>query len=232
MGTVEAWAVRRGYDYRLIDDAGFLGAVPCWYRAKAGPVIQPVADLARVEVALRFLRAGVPAVAWVDADVLVFRDGLVLPEIGDVAFTREVWLEVQRPAGAPYCVERVNNCIVVAGDVSFLESYRAACLRIAHTTPGPLSRAAVGTDHLTELHRHRPFALVRHVGNLSPQLLRAIVDADERVLSCYRAGVGEPLLAANLCASFENKDHFGILNTTAHYEQVVDGLLTTDGAVL
>ena len=63
-------------------------------------------------------------------------------------------------------------------------------------------------------------------------MVRAVLEAERSVLDFYRARVGEPLLAANLCASFENKDYFGTLNTTAVYEQVVTQLLVTEGALL
>lgn len=232
MLTVEQWASSQGYRYRRIDDDEFLGLVPAWYRDKSAQAIQPVTDLARVEVALRYLRADAACVVWVDADVVVFGRGFAVPESGPVAFTRELWLDLRRPAGAPQCVERVNNSVIVARDVEFLARYRDACLRLAAESNAPLWKAMVGTQYLTELHRRRPLPLVRHVGNFSPHVLRAILVAERGVLDFYRARVGESLFAANLCASFENKDYFGTLNTTAVYEQVVERLLATEGAAL
>lgn len=231
MRTVEQWASSHGYRYRRIVDAEFLGLAPGWYRDKAH-AIQPVTDLARVEAALRYLSADAERVVWMDADVLVFAPGLVLPEHSPVAFTREVWCDVRRPSGSPQCVERVNNSVLVATDVEFLARYRDTCLRLAAEANAPLWKAMAGTQYLTDRHREERLPLVRHVGNLSPHVLRAVLEGERSVLDFYRTRVGERLLAANLCASFENKDYFGTLNTTAVYEQVVTQLLATEGALL
>ena len=231
MRTVEQWASSQGHRYRRIDDAEFLGLVPRWYRDRSAHAIQPVTDLARVEAALRYLRTDAECVVWIDADVLIFGHGLVIPEDCPIALAREVWLDVRRPAGSPHCVERVNNSVLVARDAEFLARYRYACLRLAAEANAPLWKAMVGTEYLTDLHREHPLPLVRHVGNLSPHVLRAILGAERSVLDFYRTSVAEPLLAANLCASFENKDYFGTLNTTAVYEQVVAQLLVTGSAL-
>ena len=53
-----------------------------------------------------------------------------------------------------------------------------------------------------------------------------------RVLDGYRVALGEPLFAANLCASYENVDYFGTSISTADYERLVDMLLDSAGAAL
>jgi hypothetical protein len=233
MRTVQLWALRSGYRYVRIADADFLGAVPAWFRDKSPDIVQPVTDLARVEVAIRCLDAGAEAVSWVDGDVLVFDENcFVLPDRTPIAFTREVWLDLKGPKGRPYCLERVNNSVFVATDRSFLEHYRDMCLRIARACNGPLAKSIVGTQYLTALHRKRPLTLVRNVGNFSPHVVRAVIQAEQAVLDSYRACVGEPLFAANLCASYENTDYFGTLNLTADYERLVSLLLDSHGAVL
>lgn len=232
MATVERWASSSGYEYRRVDDATFLGLVPDWYRAKSALAIQPVTDLARIEVALRSLRAGAETVVWMDADLLVFGEGLTLPSQVGVAFAREVWLDLDRATGSPYCVERVNNSVLVASDLARLQNYRESCLRIAAENPGPLGKALVSTEYLTDLYRRWPFPLVRHVGNFSPPVMHAILGGERDVLDYYRARLGEPLRAANLCASFENKDYFGLCNATGVYERVADLLLTSGGGLL
>ncbi len=222
-----------GRRYVRVADAEFLGSVPAWFRDKSACAIQPVTDLARVTAAIRLLRSGATEVVWVDADVVVFdADRLVMPDEPGVALTREVWLDVERPTGRPSCVERVNNSVLVASDLAFLEDYRETCLRIARQSVGPLAKSAVSTTYLTDLHCRRPFALVRHVGNLSPPVLRAVVHGGVAVLDCYGTQLGEPLFAANLCASYENTDYFGTVNVTADYERAVAALVATRGEVL
>ena len=233
MRTVRAWAAHRGYRYLRVPDADCLAAVPAWFRDKAGRIIQPVTDLGRVEAAIGCLRTGAAAAVWVDADVLVFDPhGFALPACDRAALTREIWLDRTGPAGTPCCVERVNNSVLVARDLGFLQPYRAACLRIARHCDGPLGKAAVGTHYLTDLHRRRPLPLVRHVGNFSPHLIRAVLRAEREILDSYRAVVGEPLFAANLCASYQNVDYFGTTLGAADYERLVEVLLDSAGAAL
>jgi hypothetical protein len=232
MGSVRRWASARGYEYVHADDAELLGSVPAWYRDKAAGVMQPVADLARVELLLRHL-AHADVVAWIDADVLIFDgDRFDLPPIRGIAFTREIWLDLRRPTGTPYCVERVNNSVTVASDPGLLEQYRQTCLRIAAASKAGLAKSAVSTTYLTELDRTQPIAAVRHVGNFSPPVLRAVVHDDRGILDAYMGSAGEPLFAANLCASFENVDYFGTVNSSPAYEQAVAVLLATRGAAL
>lgn len=232
MSSVRRWASARGYEYVHVGDAEFLGAVPRWYRDKAAGVMQPVADLARVELAIRHITSA-DVVAWIDADVLVFdEERFGLPSIGGIAFTREIWLDVKRPTGTPYCVERVNNSVMVASDPGSLEQYRQTCLRIAAASRGGLPKSAVSTTYLTVLDRTQPIAAVRHVGNFSPPVLRAVAQGTQGILGVYRESLGEPLFAANLCASFENRDYFGMVSSSAEYEQTVDLLLATRGSVL
>ena len=232
MSSVQRWASARGYEYVRVGDDDFLGTVPAWYRDKAAGVIQPVVDLARVELAIRCLTT-VDVVAWIDADVLIFdEESFDLPPTRWIAFTREIWLDMKRPAGTPYCVERVNNSVMVASDPGSLDQYRQTCLRIAAATKGLLPKSAVSTTYLTELNRTLPIATVRHVGNFSPPVLRAVAQDTEELLAFYRASAGEPLFAANLCASFENRDYFGMVSSTAEFEQAVDVLLTSRGSVL
>ena len=236
MRSVERWAASTGRRYVRIPDADFLGLVPDWFRRKSAGVIQPVTDLARVEAVLRHLDAGATEVIWVDADVVVVdEDAFLLPDgrgrgatDHGIAFTREVWLDVTWPGRTPYCVERVNNCVLVATDGAYLEGYRQTCLRIARECDPPFSKSIVSTSYFSELGDDRPFALVRHVANFSPHVLRAIVQADRTVLEPYGAAMGEPVHAANLCASYEGKDYFGTLNSAADYLQAV-AVLLVDG---
>jgi hypothetical protein len=229
MGTVRGWAARRGFGYVELPDAQFLAAVPPWFRDNARGSIQAVTDLARVEAALRSLEGGAACAVWVDADVVVFDPcRFDLPSCERAAFTREVWLDPT--GGAPRCVERVNNAVLVARDRAFLLGYRAACLRIGRG--GPLDKAAVGTRYLTELYRCCPMPLVRHVGNFSPAVSHAILRGDRPLLDAYRAALREPLFAANLCASYANVDYFGTVLGPDDYTRLVTVLLDTAGAAL
>jgi hypothetical protein len=233
MRTVREWAARRGYRYVRVPDADFLAAVPAWFRKKAGRVIQPVTDLGRVAATIDCLGTGAQIAIWVDADVLVFDPHrFALPRCDRAALTREIWLDRTGPDRPPRCVERVNNSVMVVKDPRFLERYREACLRIARRCDSPLGKSLVGTRYLTNLQRRRPMPLVRNAGNFSPQVTRAVLRGERPVLDVYRAALGEPLFAANLCASYENVDYFGTSIATADYERLVDRLLDSTGSVL
>lgn len=233
MRSVHDWATHRGFRYVCIPNADFLAAVPAWFRAKAGGRIQPVTDLGRVEAAISCLDQGARSVVWIDADVLVFDPHLFeLPDCDRAAFTREIWLDCTGPTRTPYCLERVNNAVLVARDWTFLKAYREACLRIGRQCAGPLDKSAVGTRYLTNRQRRWQLPLVRHVGNFSPLVSRAVLRAERPLLDAYSRALGEPLFAANLSASYENIDYFGTLMTTDDYDRLVAVLLDTAGAAL
>jgi len=69
--SVRDWAARAGHDYRHYGDELF-DRVPDWYRAKAGSLVLPVSDLARLVLARELLAEGYDRTVWVDADLLVF----------------------------------------------------------------------------------------------------------------------------------------------------------------
>jgi len=66
-----------------------------------------------------------------------------------------------------------------------------------------IGKLLVGTLYLSEYHAVRPFELIRNIGNLSPDVVRAVMEGDEVTLDAYRQALGEPLYAANLCLSLQ-----------------------------
>ena len=136
--SVRQWAKARGYRYEFVDDRIF-ELVPGWYRRKAGEHVTILTDLARLELARRYLAEGLDRVIWIDADVLVFD-----PEAFDIApdrhyaFCREVWVTGEE--GRLKQRNHVNNAVAMfARDNAFLDFYIHACQAIVQRADVELS---------------------------------------------------------------------------------------------
>jgi hypothetical protein len=235
MRSVHQWSKLRGYHYERIADEQFLNLVPPDYREKCLDHIQPLTDLARLEAAAHLLAEGADTTVWIDADVLIFAPDLFrLPHVEDCAFTREIWLHLP-VSGRDPVFRAVNNSIsLFRASSTFLPYYRYACLVVASVESQQLEAASVGTTLLTSLHQHVPFQLIRRVGNFSPYVLSELAAKSSRNLSQYNQALQERIFAANLCASYENRNYrdTSIHNTTTVYEEVVELLLATKGRAL
>ena len=233
MRTVRLWSRIHGYRYNLIPDREFIEVAPYWFREKCAEHIQPLTDLARLEIAHRILNSGAGLAIWIDADVLVLQpEELMLPEVDDCAFTREIWYTAENVAGYN-AIERVNNCIsMFKQDGVFLPYYRYVCQAIAESRPGQLAKTQIGTRLLTGIHAYAPFTLVHNVGNLSPYVLHCLIDNKIEAISEYRELLGEPLYAANLSASHEDRSYFANRNSTESYQRAVRILLSPQGREL
>ena len=233
--SVREWAELSGYDYFFYQESekpefnGFYsplgGYVPEWFAAKSREYPYPVFDLARAEAATR-LHKTYHRVIWVDGDVLIFApERFRILDVGDAAFTREIW--VLWVNGQHVVRQRVTNCVCCyTRDSVVLQQYKIACLQLGTATEGQFAKSDIGTDLLTELHRHSPLPLLPNIGNCSPHVLHALVAADADRLTTFIARTGQPLYAANLCASHQGRRYFGVRNDEQHYERAVHLLLS------
>src|SRR5580658_8048741 len=71
LASVQAWALAKGYDYRLTDDSAFLlcGAD---YLARVGDNKRSITNLCRLELIKLALAEGYDRAIWMDADIQVF----------------------------------------------------------------------------------------------------------------------------------------------------------------
>lgn len=233
--SVREWANLLGYDYFFYQESespefnGFhspLGAlVPEWFAAKSRKYPYPVFDLARAEAASR-LHETYHRVIWFDGDVLIFApERFRVSDVCDAAFTREIWVlwvnehQVIR--------QRVTNsvCCYTRGS-PMLQRYKAACLQTAASGEGQFAKSEIGTDLLTDFHHNSPLTLLPNIANCSPHVLHALVSGGTDRLTTFVARTGEPLYAANLCASHEGRRYFGVRNEERHYERAVHLLLS------
>ena len=127
MQTVKNWAELKGFDYRREDN--FFNYVPDWYIDKSQGKINVIADLARLEIAKKFLEQGYEQTIWMDADVVVFDpDNLNIETTEEYLVCREVWLDTEDDKnfgeGEIFCTEKVTNSLVYFTQKnSFLDFY-------------------------------------------------------------------------------------------------------------
>jgi hypothetical protein len=70
LASVREWAEARAYHYVFVGDELF-DLVRLGTGKESGQIL-PITDLARLELAARFLAEGYERAVWIDADVLVF----------------------------------------------------------------------------------------------------------------------------------------------------------------
>lgn len=236
MTTVQDWARLKGHGYRFYDDALF-GLAPDWFREKAQGEVCPVTDLARLLLIKGLLaEEGVDAVAWVDADVLVFAPETFEVAIErDYAFCRETWV-YPGPDGAMRCSLRVANAVTVfARQNAQLDFFIDAALRIGQHQPR-IGKLDIGTQFLSRLSGILPMTLLPTVGFFSPAVMAELAHgadhAGDAALRTLGAHTLAPLACANLCASLCGPSHEGHPLGEAEYERVIERCLASRGEVV
>jgi len=236
MASVQDWARLRGHGYRFFDDALF-SLVPDWFRDKAQGEVCPVTDLARLLLIKGLLaEEGIDAVAWVDADVLVFApEALDVAIERDYAFCRETWV-YPGPDGPMRCSLRVANAVTVfARENAQLDFFIDAALRIGRHQDR-LGKLDIGTHFLSRLSGILPMTLLPTVGFFSPAVMAELAHgpahAGDAALRTLGAHTLAPLACANLCASLSGQAHEGLALDDAAYERVIGRCLESRGAVV
>lgn len=236
MQTVKNWAEAQSYDYQREDD--FFDYVPDWYIDKAQGKINVIADLARLEIAKKFLDSGYDQTIWIDADVVVFTpDDLIIDTTENYLLCREVWLDTEDDKnlgeGTLFCLKKVTNSLVYfTQNNSFLDFYRYATKSIVKNQTGRLSRLAVSTKFLSHLYEIIELPLFPNMGLLSPILMHGIVEDKSEILQLYAKSLIAPIYAANLCLSFRNQSYKGIMVTDELFERVIAQLIQSKGEMI
>lgn len=236
MQTVKDWAELKEYHYQRVDN--FFDYVPDWYIAKAQGKLNIIADLARLEIAKKFLDAGYDQTIWIDADVVVFDpDKLTIDTTEDYLLCREVWLDTEDEKnlgeGTLFCTQKVTNSLVYfAKGNSFLDFYIYASKSILKNQTGRLSRLAVSTKFLSRLYEIMELPVFPNMGLFSPILMHGIVEDKKSISQLYAESLESPVYAANLCLSFRNQSHKGIMVTDKLFEETIDKLVQTKGEMI
>jgi hypothetical protein len=227
LDSVKAWASLAGYDYRLVGDECFALCGP-EYLERAGGNKRTIANLARLELVKAAHLEGYDLVAWLDADVLVFRpEALRIDEVVRYAFARETW--VFWDGGTAWrAFSAVNNSAFVCrrgdADLDFL---------IVATRHVVLHRAIsgnyqVGGDLIKGLRASLAFETLGEIGMFSNYLVRAIARDVSGLQSVQARLHGNPVYAANLCAS----ENYEPRVTESEVARAIDALLHTEGDVI
>jgi two-component Ni(II)/redox sensor kinase NrsS len=102
----------------------------------------------------------------------------------------------------------------------------------AHELRSRLSRLAVSTKFLSRLYEIMELPLFPNMGLFSPILMHAIVEDKTEIIELYTKALKSPIYAANLCLSFRNQSHKGIMVTDKLFEQLIDKLLQNKGEMI
>jgi hypothetical protein len=230
LASVREWAEARAYHYVFVGDELF-DLVPAWYRERVGGQILPITDLARLELAARFLAEGYERAVWIDADVLVFDPQRFEINVNNsFTFSREVCLYLEDG----WCIERgVNNSVAVfQRENTFLPFYIECCKRIVRQKDGVISPVDVGPVFLTNLYKMMPFPLVTTVGLFTPPILDDLVEGRTAFIRTYAEACRNPLYAANLCHSLGDPSRLQVPVPEALFAAAVERLIVSKGALI
>jgi len=212
MASVREWAVLRGYDYRFVGDEIF-DRVPDWYLAKIGDRKPIATDFARLVLCEEALDQGYDQVVWLDADVLVFDDGLSLDVKGDCAFGQECW--VQRGANGKWSVRHnLHNALSVfaAGGATLPFLRQTVSSIIQRADPQYIAPQMVGPKLLSALGSIAGFTGLPAVGALSPAVIDVLVGLEpEQALQRLKDAAKGRAYAMNLCSSLISEENANAL---------------------
>lgn len=235
MRSAQRWADLRGYDYA--GDLDLFEFVPGWFRDKAGPLLNVVADLARLNMARRFLDEGYDRTVWLDADVVVFdAEGFTLDLTQPMLLCGEVWLSTpdERTAygeGPLVCTKKVTNSLAMFSDeTELLDRYIETTLRVVREAPGRAGRLSVSTELLTAWAERVELPLCHSVGMFSPVFKRGFLDGDEALLELYASAIQAPIRCANLCFAHRGMVRKGVRVDDRLFQETITRLEQSRGA--
>jgi len=223
MGSVKAWAQRRGYAYRLLGDELF-DPLPASLNLLASPQRLPATDLARLLWYRDLLDKGWSRVVWMDADILVLdQEAFAVPDASHV-LCRELW--VWKQDGEMRGRWAVNNCVMAYGKGSeFLSLYIGACGEIAARDRRDMAHTALGPSFLTPLHDMAPLPLVDTVATLSPWMMQAVLASDLDIVHSFRELWDAPIYAVHLCRSLSSEEGGRMISHGYNLQETMVSLL-------
>ncbi len=200
MKSVEVWAGKTGFDYRLTGDEVF---ALCGddYLARAGGNMRTITNLCRLEMVRAAHQEGYDWAVGMDADIFVFDpDRFRIEGVERYAFVGESWIELQAP-GTWGGLRNVNNSVFVcrAGepDLDFL-IHATRHVAMSRTI---VDNFQVGRNLVNGLRKSLAYETLNNVGMFSNLVVLALA-RDVPELLQFQADIhGYPVFAANLCGS-------------------------------
>ncbi len=197
--SVRDWCDRRGYEHCWLGDELFdpLPA-PLRRRYRRQPVV--LSDLARLHALEAALATGADGAVWIDADVLITRPELMVPEV-PFALGCERWVQDTARGGLRVYRKVHNAFMCFRPGNSMLAFYRDAALRLLELHSGPAVPQLAGPKFLALLDNVLRFPTVEAAGALSPPVIRDLLNGGGTALATMLEQTPEPLAAVNLCGS-------------------------------
>lgn len=205
LDSVRNWAGQSGFSYRFLDDELF-ALLDRSLRDKFAdrPVI--LSDLARLRWIQRFLEEGWQRVVWLDADVLVFSPGRLVPPAENYMVGREVWVQ-QSGNGRFKVYRKVHNAyLVFCRGNSFLDYYIATAQQLLERTEQTVPAQFIGPKLLTAYHNICAHPVQEEAAMFSPEVIRDISAGGGKALELFNSRSICAPAAANLSASLNTND--------------------------
>ncbi len=229
--SVRAWASNAGHAYTFLGDELF-DLLPNWFIEHVDGNRLMMSDLARL-IWLREQLQHYEEAVWIDADVLVFApERFTVRCDGKYGVCRETW--VRRGGRGQFLVTHgLHNAVLVfrRGN-ALLDFYIHACEELVRHRGPDLVPHALGPDLLRRFDDVLGTHGLPNVGLFSPVVTADIAAGKGRALRAYVEAHGEPVYAANMCASFLDRtaDDGGL--TLRALQDAIDRLLASSGAVM
>jgi hypothetical protein len=223
------WAGIRGFEYTFLDDR-FFDFIPAELRARTDNKVI-LSDLARLLVSRDLLGKGHRRAVWIDADVVVFDpDGWQVPDESDYYFSHELW-PTPLSGGVRFDV-RANNAVMIFSQGNpVLDFYIDMAKRIL-VSERELKNWHLGVRFLTGLRNVCPLPMLPNIAMLGPDLINDLLRGPKQLTSAYVRAMGEPLVAANLCASNAGATFGDLTLTDAVMDEITNRLVATRGRAL
>lgn len=227
--SARRWAEIRGFEYKFLDDR-FFDFIPAELRARTTNKVI-LSDLARLLVSRDLLGKGHRRFIWIDADVVVFDpDGWQAPDESDYYFTHELW-PTPHPGGVRLDVRANNAVMIFCRGNPVLDFYIDMAKRIL-VSQRELKNWHLGVRFLTGLRNVCPLPVLPNIAMLGPDLINDLLRGPKQLTSAYVRSMGEPLVAANLCASNAGKTFDNFTLTDAIMDEITNRLVATRGHAL
>lgn len=226
--SVRAWAKAHAFEYSFCGDELFR-RLPPMLREKLRDQPVVATDLARLLWIRECLQNGYDRAIWCDADLLVFRD--FTPSPGDHAFGREVWVQA-RDAGL-HSYRRIHNAwLLFEAGSAVLPFYIDRATALLERVRMPVVPQFIGPKLLSALHNIVGFTVEERVGMISPLVMRDLLAGHGAAMDILRDGHSDSLCAANLCASYVDRDSDGVRHSDDDYLVAIKHLIATGAATV
>ena len=229
--SVRTWATDAGHAYAFVGNALF-DPLPAWFADGVGGNRLIMSDLARLLWLREQLKTYDMAV-WIDADVLVFApERFAICCNGGYGVCRETW--VRRGGRGQFLVTQgLHNAVLAFRRGNpLLDFYIHACGEVVRHHGPALEPHALGPDLLARFGDVLGAHVLPNIGLFSPVVTAGIAAGKGRAIHAHMQAAGEPVYAANLCASFLDRpaQRGGLSLRTL--QRAIDRLLKTAGAVV